>query len=84
MTTPPSILLPLALAITGQSATTLNVMHQREGKVMLLAWDSPKGEPIVLRKSVDGKVWTPVCTNTLKRASLVKLPGVNFVNVTNR
>ena len=83
MTTPPPILLLALLAITAQSATTLNVMHQREGKVMSLAWNSAKGEPIVLRKSVDGVNWITVCTNALNRASLVKLPGVNYLNVTN-
>ena len=81
---PPTVLMFALMAITAQSATTLNVMHQREGKVMSLAWNSAKDEPIVLRKSVDGKVWTPVCTNTLNRASLVKSNGVNFVGVVNK
>ena len=74
----------LLLAVSAQAATTLNVMHQREGKVMSLAWNcDKKSEPIVLRKSVDGVKWTPVTTNALNRASLVKLPGINFLNVTN-
>ena len=74
----------LLLAVSAHSATVLNVMHQRNGRVMAFGWNSAKGAPIVFKKSLDGVAWTPVCTNTLNRASLVKLPGVNFVGVTNK